>query len=223
MQRLLIGVTGVLLAMLALAPGAAGQTELEPVPDAVLTPPQTGLLADLSVVVPPGEFPFSWVELQRLTTTSGGSVVKARAESIERDGRTVAYGVAELRLPPSAFGSVFGEIIGFGTLTDASIEASAGAVAAVTVTLSESSSVPVPAGGLDAEGRLSRAMGTAADVLFTIVGVVIVVAAAVFPLGVIGLAGYAVWRWSRRRFESTVEVTRRLPADADREPEYADS
>ncbi len=217
MRRLLAGVTGTLVTMVLLAPATAAQTELEPVPGTVLAPPQAGLRAKLSVVVPPGEFPFYWVELQGLTTSHGGPVVSARAESIERDGRTVGFGVAQLRVPPSGFVSVLGEIIDSGTLIEAAIAGSAGGVADMTVRLSESGAVAAEAGGISDEGRVSRALDSAAEVLFTIVGVAIVVAAAVLPLGVLGLVAYAGWRWSQRRLAPTAEMTRPQAAEPDRE------
>lgn len=219
MQRTWIGLLALLLVMAAPTAAGAQPDELEPVPNTVLGPPNAASDAEITVIVQPGQFPFYWLELQRTTTRNGGSVVSATAESIQRDGRTVSYGIAELRLPPEAFGTVLGDILTFGTLVEGSIEGSGGVIADLVVTLSESEAVPVGSDPGSADSRLGQALDTAATVVLTIVSVVIVVGAAVIPVAILALVAYGVWRWARRRFEPSSEVKSRQSSE---EPELVE-
>jgi hypothetical protein len=214
-----------LLVFMHLVPTAGAETiaqpsELERVPVTVLEPPGRAGSAELTVVVPRGEFSFYWLELQRLVTSQGGSVLRATADTVQQDGLPVTYGVAEVEVPSSSVGVVIGEIIGFGSLVDGTIESSSGSAASwpIAITLSDSTAVPIGAGGLEDESTLGRALDTAKDVMLTIFSVVIVVASAVIPIGLMAGLGYLLYRWARNAFDGSAP-----PAEQERQPELIDS
>ena len=203
LAALLAGLFAVAIPALALQP-----TELEEIGPTELVSDDTGGRAEISVAVRAGEFEARWLDVQRSTSRHGGTVVSATVDTVERDGRTVAFGVAELRVPPSGFTPLLSEILSSGRLIDGSLEGNDAAVSEITVTLTESPEIPVDGGVVDDESRLGRALDTAGDVVLTILSVVIVGGAAVIPVAILAGLGYAAWRWTQTRFDRPVEVTR---------------
>jgi hypothetical protein len=176
---------------------APAQTQLEEI-----EPPRAetaGGTAELTIVVDPLGFSAAWLEVQRSASRHGGTVLSATAETVERDGQLISVGVAELRVPPSGFPDVLGDVLSVGTLVDGLFTGDVTGVVGVDVTVTESVHVTTTSGP---EGSMiSRALDTAGNVVLTIASVVIVVAAAVVPLALLALAGYAAFRWVRSQMD----------------------
>ena len=178
------------------------QTQLEEI-----EPPgshTSGGHGDITLVVDPFDFSRAWLEVQRSATGHGGSVLSATAESIERDGRTVSVGVAELRVPATRLGDALSDLLALGALADGRFSGDGAAVVNLTVTVTDSADASVPLSGdeLGSESTLSRSLDTAGNVVLSIAGIAIIVAAAIVPIGLLGLVAYGLYRWLRTQFDA---------------------
>lgn len=209
MRRRPLLVGAMLCALMALAPAASAQTELQPIER-----PEDGSIgheAVIELVVDRGDFSIHWLDLQRLAARFDGRVVDADAGTREREGRLVSYGTADIRVPSQRFGDLVGELVSIGRFVDGTIESNEADESVIHLTLTESAGVT--GSDPEAESMLGSAMETASRVVLTILSVIIVVAAALIPIGLLVAVGFAMWRWARRQIPPS------LPTEDDVEPD----